>query len=141
MKSALALALSAGLLSGCVSSLPRLPDLTQELLINNQLTTKTIVIGAIVLYYAKDGLVWEVEDRNVGEDLYRLTVKQGKLKTTGQGEARIYFNRRAEEIASIQQCKGFTTLEYNESLISDFLNVPQRVTEGVIRCDRTLVKR
>ena len=141
MKSALAVALSACLLNGCVSSLPRLPDLTQELLINNQLTTKTIVIGAIVLYYAKDGLVWEVEDRNVGEDLYRLTVKQGKLKTTGQGEARIYFNRRAEEIASIQQCKGFTTLEYNESLISDFLNVPQRVTEGVIRCDRTLVKR
>lgn len=141
MKSALALALGTCLLSACASSVPRLPDLTQELLVNNQLTTKTIVIGAIVLYYAKDGLVWEVEDRNIGEDLYRLTVKQGKLKTTGQGEARIYFNRRAEEIASLQQCKGFTTLEYNESLISDFLNVPQRVTEGVIRCDRSLAKR
>ena len=141
MKSALALALSVGLLGGCASSLPRLPDLTQELLLNNQLTVKTIVIGAIVLYYAKDGLVWEVEDRNIGEDLYRLTVKQGKLKTTGQGEARIYFNRRAEEIASIQKCKRVTTLEYNESLISDFFNVPQRVTEGVIRCERTLAKR
>lgn len=141
MKQALALAMGALLLNGCVTSVPRLPDLSQELLLNNTLTTKQIVIGAIVLYYAKDGLVWEVEDRNIGEDLYRLTVKQGKLKTTGQGEARLYFNRRAEEIASSQQCKGFTTLEYNESLVSDFLNVPQRVTEGVIRCERTIAKR
>lgn len=141
MKPVLALAVGALMLNGCVTDIPRLPDLSQELLLNNTLTTKQIVIGAIVLYYAKDGLVWEVEDRNIGEDLYRLTVKQGKLKTTGQGEARLYFNRRAEEIASIQQCKGFTTLEYNESLISDFLNVPQRVTEGVIRCDRTVAKR
>lgn len=141
MKPALTLALSALALTGCVSSLPRLPDLTQELLINNQITSKTLVIGAIVLYYAKDGFVWEVEDRNIGEDLYRLTVKQGKLKTTGQGEARVYFNRRAEEISASQQCKSITTLEYNESLISDFFNVPQRVTEGVIRCERTVTKR
>ena len=140
MKPALTLALGALILTGC-SSLPRLPDLSQELFINNQITTKTLVIGAIVLYYAKDGFVWEVEDRNIGEDLYRLTVKQGKLKTTGQGEARIYFNRRAEEISAGQQCKSITTLEYNESLISDFFNVPQRVTEGVIRCERTLAKR
>jgi len=141
MKQTLALALSALLLNGCITDIPRVPDLTQELLLNNTLTAKQIVIGAIVVYYAKDGFVWEVEDRNIGEDLYRLTVKQGKLKTTGQGEARIYFNRRAEEIASVQQCKGFTTLEYNESLISDYFNVPQRVTEGVIRCDRTAAKR
>lgn len=141
MKRALALAMSALLLHGCVTSIPRVPDLSQELLLNNTITTKQIVIGAIVVYYAKDGFVWEVEDRNIGEDLYRLTVKQGKLKTTGQGEARIYFNRRAEEIASIQQCKSITTLEYNESLVSDFLNVPQRVTEGVIRCERTAAKR
>jgi len=141
MKQMLALALSALLLNGCITDIPRVPDLTQELLLNNTLTAKQIVIGAIVVYYAKDGFVWEVEDRNIGEDLYRLTVKQGKLKTTGQGEARIYFNRRAEEIASVQQCKGFTTLEYNESLISDYFNVPQRVTEGVIRCDRTAAKR
>jgi len=141
MKQMLALALSALLLNGCITDIPRVPDLTQELLLNNTLTAKQIVIGAIVVYYAKDGFVWEVEDRNIGEDLYRLTVKQGKLKTTGQGEARIYFNRRAEEIASVQQCKGFTTLEYNESLISDYFNVPQRVTEGVIRCERTVVKR
>jgi len=141
MKQMLALALSALLLNGCITDIPRVPDLTQELLLNNTITAKQIVIGAIVVYYAKDGFVWEVEDRNIGEDLYRLTVKQGKLKTTGQGEARIYFNRRAEEIASVQQCKGFTTLEYNESLISDYFNVPQRVTEGVIRCDRTAAKR
>ena len=87
MKQTLALAVSALMLNGCTSSLPRLPDLSQELLLNNTLTVKQIVIGAIVLYYAKDGFVWEVEDRNIGEDLYRLTVKQGKLKTTGQGEA------------------------------------------------------
>lgn len=141
MKQTLVLTASALLLSACVTSIPRVPDLSQELLLNNTITSKQIVIGAIVAYYAKDGFVWEVEDRSIGEDLYRLTVKQGRLKTTGQGEARVYFNRRAEEIAGVQQCKGFTTLEYNESLVSDYLNVPQRVTEGVIRCDRAAAKR
>lgn len=48
MKPALTLALGALILTGC-SSLPRLPDLSQELFINNQITTKTLVIGAIVL--------------------------------------------------------------------------------------------
>ncbi len=141
MKQTLVLAMGALLLNGCVSSIPRVPDLNEELFLNNEITTKQIALGAIILYYAKDGFQWEVQDRNIGEDLYRLTVKQNKLRTTGQGEARLYFNRRAEEIASVQQCKGFTILEYNESMISDYFNVPQRVTEGVIRCERTVAKR
>lgn len=92
--------------------------------------------GAVVVYEAKDGLLWEVEDRMVAPDTYRLTVKQGKFKAGGQGEARQYFQRRAEEIVAVQGCAGYTTLEYNESLTSDILNVSQRVTEGVIRCER-----
>jgi len=124
------------LLAACNTSLPRGVDVKQELGIGSALTLKQVVIGAIVIYYAKDGFTWEVEDRLIGKDTYRLTVKQGKLKSSGQGEARIYFRRRAEEIAGVQGCTGYTTLEYTESLISDYFNVPQRVTEGVIRCDR-----
>ena len=93
-------------------------------------------MGAVVIYESKDGFFWEVEDHMIAPDTYRLSVKQGKFKASGQGEARIYFQRRAESIASVQGCNGYDTLEYNESLISDFLNVSQRVTEGVIRCRR-----
>lgn len=93
-------------------------------------------MGVVVVYEAKDGFTWEVEDHLIAPDTYRLTVKQGKFKTGGQGEARIYFRRRAEEIVGVQGCTGYTTLEYNESLISDLLSIPQRVTEGVIRCER-----
>lgn len=122
-------------LSAC-SQLPSSTDFKQQIGLSTPLKVKEVVIGAIVLYYAKDGFIWEVEDRLIAPDTYRLTVKQGKLKSSGQGEARIYFQRRAESIASVQGCNGYTTLEYNESLVSDFLNVSQRVTEGVIRCQR-----
>ena len=137
---ATALALTV-LLSACNTSLPSGVDVKQQLGIGSALTLKQAVIGAIVLYYAKDGFIWEVEDRLIGKDTYRLTVKQGKLKSSGQGEARIYFKRRAEEISGVQGCTGYTTLEYTESLISDYFNVPQRVTEGVIRCDRVAAQR
>ncbi len=129
------------LLSAC-SLVPNSSQIKQQIGISTPLKVKEIVIGAIVLYYAKDGFVWEVEDRMIAPDTYRLSVKQGKLKGGGgQGEARIYFQRRAESIASVQGCSGYTTLEYNESLISDFLNIPQRVTEGVIRCQRENASR
>lgn len=132
---ALATSTLALLLPAC-SIIPSSTDFKQQIGISTPLKVKEIVIGAIVLYYAKDGFVWEVEDRTIAPDTYRLTVKQGKLKGSGQGEARIYFQRRAESITSVQGCNGYTTLEYNESLVSDFLNIPQRVTEGVIRCNR-----
>ena len=129
------------LLSAC-SLVPGSSEIKQQIGISTPLKVKEIVIGAIVLYYAKDGFVWEVEDRMIAPDTYRLSVKQGKLKGGGgQGEARIYFQRRAESIAAVQGCSGYTTLEYNESLISDFLNIPQRVTEGVIRCQRENASR
>ena len=122
------------LLTAC--SFPSGSAIRADLGISNPVQLKEIVIGAIVLYYAKDGFIWEVEDRMIAPDTYRLTVKQGQLKSSGQGEARIYFQRRAESIASVQGCTGYTTLEYHESLVSDFLNIAQRVTEGVIRCQR-----
>ena len=132
---ALATLSSVFVLSAC-SQFPSSTDFKQQIGLSTPLKVKEIVIGAIVLYYAKDGFVWEVEDRLIAPDTYRLSVKQGKLKGSGQGEARVYFQRRAESIASEQGCNGYTTLEYNESLVSDFLNIPQRVTEGVIRCQR-----
>ena len=129
----------AGLLPffAACSLIPSPSDIKTELGLSTPLKLKEVVIGAIVIYYAKDGFIWEVEDRLIAPDTYRLTVKQGKLKSSGQGEARIYFQRRAESIASVQGCNGYDTLEYNESLVSDFLNIAQRVTEGVIRCRRS----
>ena len=129
-------AASLAILFSACSLVPSASDIKTELGLSTPLKLKEVVIGAIVLYYAKDGFIWEVEDRLIAPDTYRLTVKQGKLKSSGQGEARIYFQRRAENIASVQACNGYTTLEYNESLISDYFNISQRVTEGVIRCER-----
>ncbi len=100
------------------------------------ITPAGAAMGAVVVYEAKDGFLWEVEDHMIAPDTYRLTVKQGKFKVGGQGEARIYFQRRAEEIVAVQGCSGYTTLEYTESLTSDILSISQRVTEGVIRCER-----
>lgn len=120
------------LLAGC---LPSVSDFKADLGIGSTLTPKQMVIGAIVVYYAKDGFVWEVEDRRVADDVYRISVRQGKLKQSGQGEAEVYFKKRAEEIAAIQGCNGYTILELTQGLESDYLGVAQRVTEGKIRCN------
>ena len=128
------------LLAGCVSP-PSTSDFKNVLGIGNKLTPGQVVLGAIVVYYAMDGFTWEVEDRRLSDDTYRLTVKQGKLRETGQGEAEIYFKRRAEEIAAIQGCDGYTILSLTQGLYSDYLNVPQRVTEGTIRCNPPKAKK
>lgn len=91
-------------------------------------------VGAAV-YYGQDGLRWEVEDRHLGAELYRITVRQGKLTGGGQGEAGPIFRQRAEDIAAVQGCAGYTMLEYQQRLENDVLGVPQRVTEGLIRCN------
>lgn len=134
MRRAAALLPGLLLLASC-SMAPSTTSIKQTLGIGSKLTPGQAVLGAIVVYYAIDGFTWEVEDRRIADDKYRLTVKQGKLKEGGQGEAEVYFKRRAEEIAVAQGCDGYTILELTQSLYSDILNVPQRVTEGVIRCN------
>ncbi len=99
-----------------------------------KLSNKEILAATAVVYYTHDGFRWDVEDRRIGPDLYRITVRQGKLTRGGQGEAEPIFRRRAEEIAATQGCTGYTVLEYTQGLEHDFLGVPQRVSEGVIRC-------
>lgn len=140
MKRLLSALLGTLLLAGCVSP-PSPDDFKNALGIGDKLTPGQLVIGAIVVYYAKDGFTWEVEDRRLSDDTYRLTVKQGKLKGTGQGEAEVYFKRRAEEIAAIQGCDGYTILSLTQGLYSDYFNVPQRVTEGTIRCNPPKAKK
>lgn len=122
MKSLLPLA-AVCLLAGCSAlDLPKLSN-------------KEALAVAAVVYYTHDGFRWDVEDRRIAPDRYRITVRQGKLTRGGQGEAEPIFRRRAEEIAAIQGCAGYTILEYTQGLEHDFLGVPQRVSEGVIRCD------
>jgi hypothetical protein len=99
------------------------------------LSNKELVAVGAIVYYTKDGFRWEVEDRRIAPDTYRIIVRQGKLKGSGQGEAEPIFKRRAEEIAAVQGCAGYTVLEYKQGLESDFLGVAQRVSEGLIRCN------
>jgi hypothetical protein len=119
-RSALAAACLAGL-AGC-SEVP-------------SLTTGEWAAVAAVVYYSYDGFTWEVKDRRIGPDTYRIIVRQGKLTRTGQGEAEPIFKRRAEEIAAVQGCDGYTILSYTQLLENDYLGVPQRVSEGLIRCN------
>lgn len=99
------------------------------------LSNKEAAAVVAVVYYTHDGFRWDVEDRRIAPDTYRITVRQGKLKGSGQGEAEPIFRRRAEEIAAVQGCAGYTILDYHQGLESDFLDVPQRVSEGTIRCN------
>lgn len=113
---------ACGLLAGC--SALDLPSLSNR---------ELVALGAVV-YYSHDGFRWDVEDRRLGPDLYRITVRQGRLTRAGQGEAEPIFRRRAEEIAAVNGCAGYTVLEFSQGLEHDPLGVPRRVSEGMIRC-------
>lgn len=98
------------------------------------LSNKEAVVAAAIVYYVHDGFTWEVEDRRIAPDTYRIVVRQGKLHGSGQGEAEPLFRRRAEEIAAVQGCAGYTVLAYTQGLENDYLGVPRRVSQGTILC-------
>lgn len=101
-----------------------------------KLSNKEALAVTAVVYYTHDGFRWDVEDRAIGPDLYRITVRQGKLTRGGEGEASPILHRRAQEIAAVHGCSGYTLLSSTRRLEHDYLGVAQSVTEAVVRCNR-----
>lgn len=93
--------------------------------------------AAVATYtvYKQDGLTWEVEDEPISRDKWRITVRKSRFSASGDGEARIFFERRAREIAYEKDCDGYRILDQTESLESAFPGV-QRVLRGTILCNR-----
>lgn len=88
---------------------------------------------AAIAYYVVDPLApnWEIQEAKFPDEHYKLAMKMKRYAVGGSGEARVVFNRRAQELANTSGYSGYRILEYSEGLESSILG-SQRTTEGVI---------
>lgn len=75
---------------------------------------------------------WRVSETTLGPDRVRLSLGMMPVHRGGAGEARLYFMRRAEELARAAGYSGFEIVDYSEGIESGLV-FGQRVAEGTVR--------
>jgi hypothetical protein len=75
---------------------------------------------------------WRVSETTLGPDRVRLSLGMMPIHRGGAGEARLYFMRRAEELARAAGYTGFEIVDYSEGIESGMV-FGQRVAEGTVR--------
>lgn len=75
---------------------------------------------------------WRVSETTLAPDRVRLSLGMLPIHRGGAGEARLYFMRRAEELAQAAGYTGFEIVDYSEGIESGMV-FGQRVAEGTVR--------
>lgn len=89
--------------------------------------------AAYVAYLVLDPMApnWTIDEAKLSDDTYYLGMKKLRTRAGGEGEARMVFNRRAEQLARAGGYAGYEIVSYSEGIQSDL--IAQRVGEGVIQ--------
>jgi hypothetical protein len=89
--------------------------------------------AAYIAYIVLDPMApnWSIEEAKLSDDTYYLGLKKMRTRAGGEGEARMVFRRRAEQLARSGGYAGYDIVSYNEGIQSEL--VAQRVGEGVIQ--------
>jgi hypothetical protein len=80
---------------------------------------------------------WEVNQFELDNDKYRISLRKKLFSTGGDGEAVELFNRYAERIADKHGYEKFVVLSYSERIESETLGA-RRVARGTIRIEKDL---
>lgn len=93
---------------------------------------------AAVAWYVTDPLApnWEIREAAFPGDNYRFSLKMKRYYDGGAGEARVVFNRRADELMRKGGFAAYKILDYSEGLESSVIG-SQRVAEGTIALIRS----
>lgn len=89
--------------------------------------------AAYLAYVVLDPMApnWTIEEAQLSEDTYYLGMKKMRTRPGGEGEARMVFRRRAEQLARAGGYAGYDIVSYSEGIQSEL--IAQRVGEGVIQ--------
>lgn len=114
-----------------------IPDKTIRLTANTSVSLATLATAAVVgaaIYVVYDPLApnWEIEESQLNEETYRLSLKMKRFHTGGAGESIQILKRRATQLQYEQGFGGYQILEYSEGIDSQTIGA-RRVGEGVIR--------
>lgn len=144
MTARLSAVLLAAMLAAACSSLDRsLPSATSSVIPDTKLRLtpgyddagKLIYFAgaAYLAYVVLDPMApnWTIEEAQLSEDTYYLGMKKMRTRPGGEGEARMVFRRRAEQLARAGGYAGYDIVSYSEGIQSE--PVAQRVGEGVIQ--------
>ena len=93
-------------------------------------------VGAAI-YYVYDPLApnWTIEEKQVDDETYALSLRAKRFRTGGDGEAYQILKRRAVELSRLRGVSGYRILEYTEGVESS-TPFTQRVGAGTIRLVR-----
>jgi hypothetical protein len=143
MKPQLPVVIASLLLAAC-SSLDRTLPSSGSIIPNTKLqltpgyatTAEKLVYfagAAYIAYLVLDPMApnWTIDEAKLSDDTYYLGMKKLRTRAGGEGEARMVFNRRAEQLARAGGYAGYEIVSYSEGIQSDL--VAQRVGEGVIQ--------
>jgi len=119
------------------SSSSIIPNKAIQLTANTSVSLATLTAAAVVgaaIYVVYDPLApnWEIEESQLSEDTYRLSLKMKRFHTGGAGESIQILKRRASQLQYEQGFGGYQILEYTEGIDSQTTGA-RRVGEGVIR--------
>lgn len=119
------------------SSSSLIPNKAIQLTANTSVSLATLAAGAALgaaIYYVYDPLApnWEIEESQLNEDTYRLSLKMKRFHTGGAGESVQILKRRATQLQYEQGFESYQILEYTEGIDSQTIGA-RRVGEGVIR--------
>lgn len=135
------MAVACATLVGCSStgngSSSLIPNKTLQLTANTSVSLASLAAAAVVgaaIYVVYDPLApnWEIEESQLNEDTYRLSLKMKRFHTGGAGESIQILRRRATQLQYEQGFGGYQILEYTEGIDSQTIGA-RRVGEGVIR--------
>ena len=143
MKPQMSVVIACFLLAAC-SSLDRTLPSTGSVIPNTKLqltpgyaTTAEKLIyfagAAYIAYLVLDPMApnWTIDEAKLSDDTYYLGMKKLRTRAGGEGEARMVFNRRAEQLARAGGYAGYEIVSYSEGIQSDI--IAQRVGEGGIQ--------
>jgi hypothetical protein len=87
-----------------------------------------------IAYWVLDPLTpnWSIEEAQLSDTHYHLTMRMKRFYAGGAGEAMQAFDQRAQDIAHSSGAAGYEVLDYSESMESSVLG-SRRVSAGVIR--------
>ena len=128
--------------SGCSTTEPLIADRSVMVSPGLQFSHQALAgaaIAAAIVWYVTDPLAptWGIERRKLGQDRYRVDLRQKRFAVGGDGEAQQVFHRAAETLAEENGCSGYTIVSYTEGIESGPL-LSQRVSRGVVLLTRTL---
>lgn len=141
MKIPVVLIAASMLTYGCSSTgggaSPLIPNKAIQLTASTSMSLASLASAAVVgaaMYYVYDPLApnWEIEESQLAEDTYRLSLKMKRYHTGGAGESIQILKRRATQLQYELGFGGYQILEYTEGIESQTLGA-RRVGEGVIR--------